>query len=64
MARDERVTVRVEKSVKQEAENIFRNCGISMSDAVNMFLHRSVLENGLPFPINGTAKSERSLNRQ
>lgn len=63
MARTDRVTARVEPNVKADAEALFRRCGISMSDAINMFLHRTVLENGIPFSIDGTAKAESSTNR-
>jgi DNA-damage-inducible protein J len=41
--------VRVEDSLKDEANQIFEELGIDMSTAVRMFLKRSVMENGIPF---------------
>jgi DNA-damage-inducible protein J len=41
--------VRVEDSLKDEANQIFEGLGIDMSTAVRMFLKRSVMENGIPF---------------
>jgi DNA-damage-inducible protein J len=41
--------VRVEDSLKEEANQIFEELGIDMSTAVRMFLKRSVMENGIPF---------------
>ena len=41
--------VRVDNSVRTQAEEIFRNLGLDMSSAVRLFLNRVVLEQGLPF---------------
>lgn len=57
MAKTERVTARVEPEVKEKADQLFRSCGISMSDAINMFLHQSLKANGLPFTVDASNKS-------
>ncbi len=44
-------TVRIEDSVLKEAKEIFSCFGMTISDAVNMFLAKSVLEQGLPFSV-------------
>lgn len=41
--------IRVEDSLKDEAERVFERLGIDTSTAVRMFLKRSVIENGIPF---------------
>ncbi|MCI5645406.1 MAG: type II toxin-antitoxin system RelB/DinJ family antitoxin [Treponema sp.] len=41
--------VRVDNSVRTQAEEIFHNLGLDMSSAVRLFLNRVVLEQGLPF---------------
>ena len=41
--------VRVDKNLKEEAENILDKVGIEMPTAVRMFLKRIVLEGGIPF---------------
>jgi DNA-damage-inducible protein J len=41
--------IRVDPTVKQRAEELFSGFGITITDAVNMFLHQSLLECRLPF---------------
>ncbi|MBQ3591464.1 MAG: type II toxin-antitoxin system RelB/DinJ family antitoxin [Clostridia bacterium] len=48
MARTANINVRVEPHVKEQAEALFANFGITVSDAINMFLHQALLENALP----------------
>ncbi len=49
MARTSNVFARVEPQVKEEAEEILDTLGISMSNAVSMFLRQVVLQRGIPF---------------
>lgn len=51
MARTANVCVRVEPQLKEQAEKILSQLGISMSDAIGIFLHQVVLKNGLPFGV-------------
>ena len=48
---DVRVTVRVEKELKNKAEELFGKLGMNMSTALNVFLRKAVDENGIPFQI-------------
>lgn len=41
--------IRIEPSVKKEAEEIFRKLGLSASYAVSMFLNQVIMRKGLPF---------------
>lgn len=41
--------IRIEPSIKAEAEEIFRKLGLSTSYAVSMFLNQVIMRNGLPF---------------
>ena len=43
------ISCKVDENLKREAEDIFKDLGISMSMAINMFLRASVREYGLPF---------------
>ncbi len=43
--------VRVNSDIKLQAEEILADLGINMSVAVNMFLKRVCIENGLPFKL-------------
>lgn len=51
MARSAVVTLRVAPSVKKDAEALFSDLGLSLSDAVNVFLHKSLMVGGLPFDV-------------
>lgn len=44
-----RVYSRVDPKVKDEAQAVLDRLGISMSQAISMFLHQIVIDNGLPF---------------
>ena len=44
-------TFRLNPEVKQEASELFESLGITMSDAINLFLHQSLIEGGFPFEI-------------
>jgi len=57
MAKTERITLRVDPDVKQNAEILCKKCGISMSDAITLFLHHFVNTDGLPFPVEASSKS-------
>ena len=49
---DVRVTVRVDKGLKNKADNLFERLGLNMTTAFNVFLRKAVDENGIPFPIS------------
>ena len=49
VARTANLHIRVEPDIKVSAEKLFAHWGITVSDAVNMFLHESLMAGGLPF---------------
>lgn len=49
MARTSNVFARVEPEVKEQAEQVLDRLGISMSNAVGMFLRQIVMQRGIPF---------------
>ena len=49
---DVRVTVRVDKELKEQAENLFSRLGMNMSTALNVFLRKAVEESAIPFQIS------------
>ena len=49
MARTSNVFARVEPEIKEQAELVLDRLGISMSNAVGMFLRQVVLQRGIPF---------------
>ena len=46
------MSFRVDKTLKQAADELFKNLGMNTSVALNMFLTQSVREQGLPFTPN------------
>ncbi len=62
MAKTAKLNIRVEPETKETAEKLFANFGITISDAVNIFLHQSILAGGMPFALklpqpNATTKA-------
>ncbi|MBF0895866.1 MAG: type II toxin-antitoxin system RelB/DinJ family antitoxin [Atopobium sp.] len=43
--------IRIDSNVKTEANKLFKELGIDMSSAVNIFLRQCVLHGGLPFKV-------------
>ena len=52
MENDVRVTIRVEKELKEQAEFLFNRLGMNMSTALNVFLRKSVEESAIPFTVS------------
>ncbi len=46
-----RTNVYLDKAMKQQAQEIFKQYGMGLSDAFNIFLTQSVMERGIPFEI-------------
>ena len=44
-------TIRIEPQLKSDIENLYNRFGITVSDAVNMFFHKSLMVGGLPFDL-------------
>ena len=45
------IQFRVDDELKNEAAAVYEKLGIDLSTAMRMFLKRSVMENGIPFPM-------------
>lgn len=45
------LNIRVNPQIKSEAEALFASLGITVTDAVNIFLHKSIREGGIPFDV-------------
>lgn len=45
------IQVRVEESLKKDAEALFKDLGLDMPSAVRLFLKQSILQRGIPFAI-------------
>ncbi|MGE0087680.1 MAG: type II toxin-antitoxin system RelB/DinJ family antitoxin [Desulfococcaceae bacterium] len=60
MSETSKITVRIDSALKKEAENVFRESGLSASDAVKLFYQHVSQKKKIPFniktPNNTTVK--------
>ena len=45
------INVRLDASLKQEAEELFSSLGLNMTSAISMFLRQAVREQAIPFRV-------------
>ena len=57
------ISVEVDADVWKPAESVFEDLGMTLSEAVNIFLHKSMIEEGLPFDVRLRAKVSASKAR-
>jgi DNA-damage-inducible protein J len=51
MSKTANINVRVDPEFKAKVENLYSKFGMSVTDAINIFLHVSLIEGGLPFEV-------------
>ena len=54
--------MRISPEVKSQAEQLFASCGLTLTDAINVFLQQSMNAGGLPFVV--TQNSREALRDQ
>ena len=54
--------IRIDADIKKQATDLFKDLGLDMSGAVNLFLHQCVLRGGLPFVVELPKYSQRTLD--
>lgn len=52
------LNVRVDETLKKNAEQLFADLGLNMSSAITVFLKAAVDYNGIPFEIKKAARTE------
>ena len=45
------LNIRIDKSVKEQAEKVFNDLGLNMTTAINIFLRSAIREQGIPFAL-------------
>jgi DNA-damage-inducible protein J len=45
------LTIRIDESIKREAESLFNKIGLNMSAAVNVFFRQAIREQAIPFEL-------------
>ena len=60
MAKTANINVRTDPTVKADAETLFAGFGMTVSEAINIFLHQSLMVGGLPFEVKRPQYSDRT----
>lgn len=67
MAENINVTIRMDKVVKEDAENMFNGFGMNLSTAINIYVRQALRQGKIPFEIYDPFFSESNqaeLNRR
>ena len=61
MAKTANINVRIDPETKAGAEKLFARFGITVTDAINIFLCKSIMEGSLPFEMKqpGTMRRQK-----
>ena len=54
MAKSEIHTLQINSSLKEQAEALFSSLGMTLEEAVTLFLEASILHGGFPLPVDPT----------
>ena len=57
MPKTANINIRIDPETKKEAEEVFSSFGITLSDAITIFLRKSIMNGGLPFEMKGKSPS-------
>ena len=61
MAKTDTLHIRVEPKVKQKAEQTLNDLGLSITEAINVFLNQVILNDGIPFEIRKPKYNEETI---
>lgn len=64
MAKTATARARIEPEVKEEAERILDECGLTASEAIGLFYRQVIVRHGLPFPVQNFNPETRSVLRK
>ena len=61
IVKNEVIHARISEDIKKECDSILSNIGISMSQAIDLYLRQIVLKRGIPFELNEIEKERISI---
>ncbi|MDR1704358.1 MAG: type II toxin-antitoxin system RelB/DinJ family antitoxin [Clostridiales bacterium] len=61
MAKTASLNIRIDPETKARAEELFGSFGITVTDAINMFLRQSLMVHGLPFKLRQPQFNDETL---
>jgi DNA-damage-inducible protein J len=56
------LNIRLDADIKRAAESVYSHYGLSLAEAVTVFIHQSCNIGGLPFDLRPTHPKEESLS--
>ena len=62
MALTTNINIRMERDVKEQAEQIFNDLGLTMTAAINLFLRTAIRERGIPFSLKLDVPNETTAS--
>ena len=60
MANSEIITLQIDSNLKEQAEALFSSLGLTLEEAITLFLQVSILHGGFPFPVEQTRYNEQT----
>ena len=54
MAKSEIYTLQIDSSLKEQAEALFSSLGLTLEEAITLFLEATILHGGFTFPVDQT----------
>lgn len=60
MAKTEILTLQIDSKLKEQAEALFSNLGMTLEEAITLFLEASILHGGIPFPLEQTRYNQQT----
>ena len=60
MAKSEIYTLQIDSSLKEQAEALFSSLGLTLEEAITLFLEATILHGGFPFPVEQTRYNEQT----
>lgn len=62
MAQNGLIQVRVDETLKKEADELFTDLGLDTPTAIRIFLKQSLRQHGLPFQVNQLIPNEETIS--
>lgn len=60
MAKTEIITLQIDSNLKEQAEALFSSLGLTLEEAITLFLEASVLQGGIPFTLEQPRYNEQT----
>ena len=54
--------MRINPEIKNQAEQLFQNCGMTLTDAINVFIQQSMNVGGLPFIVTQNSREALTMH--